>query len=87
MSLVREFVGRMAWWSDSLQDLSECDERVENVGDGRAASGECGRTGSSIWRLVERRESRISDITESRGPSSGKEDDVCFDGLAQRGEE
>jgi hypothetical protein len=69
ISVVREVAGRTTWRSDSRKDLSEWDDREENVGEGRAAArGEDGWVGSIKNRFRLGAELRISDMTESRGP-------------------
>ena len=66
--VVRDVTGRTAWRIDSRKDFSDCDERVENVGDGRAASGEDGWAGFMAYMFLVGGPLRISDMTESLGP-------------------
>lgn len=68
-SLDFDVAGRTTWCSDSRQDFNECEERVENVGDGRAPKGDEGCAGSIMYMLCGAIiELCTSDMTESRGP-------------------
>jgi hypothetical protein len=66
MSVVRDVTGRTTCRRESRNDLSECEDREENVGEGSAAS-------IVVLEWVESKNKglggvRISEMTESRGP-------------------
>lgn len=68
--VVRDVTGRTACRIDSRKDLRDCDERAENVGDGRAARGEDGWVGFMANMFLVGGPLRISDMTESLGPET-----------------
>lgn len=70
IKVVREVTGCTTCRSDSRNDLRECDDREEKVGEGSAAArGGVGCVDSIRYRFLGG-ELRISDMTESRGPET-----------------
>jgi hypothetical protein len=72
--LEREVTGRTACRIDSRNDLRDCDDRVEKVGEGsaprlfRSVSGDDGWVGIMANKFLLGWALRISDMTESLGP-------------------